>query len=84
MLMTYLFFILGLPIQGLYWLGKRSQLFLPPQLLSWYAEIQSKLQGRRHTESTSGHQPRYMDLALLLSKAFKLGGDNFLQQNELI
>ena len=84
MLMTYLFFILGLPVQGLYWLGKRSQMLLPRKLLSWYGEIQSKLQGSRYTQGVSVQPPRYMDLALLLSHAFKFGGDKFLQQNELI
>ena len=29
-------------------------------------------------------RPRYLDLALLLKNAFKRGGDNFLQNNELI
>lgn len=82
--MTFIFFILGLPIQGLYWLGKRSQTLLPQQLLPWYIEIQNKTHGSRNKPSVISQQPSYQDLALLLRNAFKVGGDNFLQKNELI
>ena len=77
-------FLLGLPIQGLYWLGKRSTILLPNQLLAWYAAIQHKLNGHSQEQGISLYRPSYFDLALLLSHAFKLGGDDFLQHNELI
>lgn len=82
--LTFIFFLLGLPIQGLYWLGKRSTILLPAQLLPWYAAIQNKLRGHCQEQAISLHRPSYFDLSLLLSHAFKLGGDDFLQHNELI
>lgn len=81
---TFIFFLLGLPIQGLYWLGMRAQAYLPSQLLPWYHAIQDKLYGKRTEDAIIEHQPRYTDLALLLKKAFKVGGDKFLQHHELI
>ena len=81
--LTFVFFLCALPIQGLYWLGKRSQELLPNQLLPWYSAIQEKLYANR-AEQIMQHRPSYWDLALLLKKAFKSGGDKFLQHNELI
>ena len=84
MTMTFIFFLLGLPFQGLYWLGKRSQALLPSQLIPWYVAIQEKLFVDHHENSTMQHRPSYLELALLLRKAFKVGGDDFLQHHELI
>lgn len=81
---TLVLFLMGLPVQGLYWLGKRSNAFLPNQLLPWYAEIEKKLNSRNTKDEVMAQRPRYLDLALLLKNAFKRGGDNFLQNNELI
>ena len=81
---TFIFFMLGLPLQGLYWLGKRSRLLLPEQLLPWYAAIHKKLHSDKIKQNISMHRPSYFDLALLLTNAFRLGGDDFLQQHELI
>jgi uncharacterized membrane protein YfbV (UPF0208 family) len=81
---TFILFLLGLPIQGLYWLGKRSQKLLPSQLLPWYMAIAKKLSGEQAGQTVMLHQPSYFDLALLLKKAFRLGGDKFLQNHELI
>lgn len=81
---TLVLFLMGLPVQGLYWLGKRSRSFLPNQLLPWYAAIEKKLNQTNTIDSIMAQQPRYLDLALLLKNAFKRGGDNFLQNNELI
>lgn len=81
---TFILFLLGLPIQGLYWLGKRSQKLLPNQLLPWYTAIHEKLNGNNKKQAVILHHPSYLDLAHLLTHAFKLGGDQFLQQHELI
>lgn len=81
---TFILFLLSMPLQGLYWLGHRSQTFLPSQLLSWYAAIEKVLNSQYKKDRVMGHRPRYIDLALLLKNAFKQGGDNFLQNNELI
>ncbi len=82
--LTFILFLLGLPIQGLYWLGKRSRELLPNQLLPWYTAIQKKLSGNRAEQTVMLYRPSYLDLALLLKNAFKLGGDKFLQHHELI
>ncbi|MFT6986601.1 MAG: uncharacterized membrane protein YfbV (UPF0208 family) [Psychromonas sp.] len=81
---TFILFLLGLPVQGLYWLGKRSQKLLPNQLLPWYTAIHKKLSGNNGKQAVILQRPSYLDLALLLTHAFKLGGDQFLQQHELI
>lgn len=81
---TIVLFLLGLPIQGLYWLGKRSQTLLPHKLLPWYIAIQQKLSGSNKPQAQLISRPCYLDLAKLLGNAFKLGGDNFLQHHELI
>ncbi|WP_022940419.1 terminus macrodomain insulation protein YfbV [Psychromonas hadalis] len=81
---TLVLFLMGLPVQGLYWLGKRSATFLPNQLLPWYAAIEKTLNNQSTKERVMAQRPRYLDLALLLKNAFKRGGDNFLQNNELI
>ena len=85
-ILTFVLFLLGLPVQGLYWLGKRSTTLLPKQLLDWYSAIQEKLYGHRNDKEqvVMRQHPSYFDLALLLKKAFKIGGDKFLQHNELI
>ncbi|PKG39257.1 terminus macrodomain insulation protein YfbV [Psychromonas sp. Urea-02u-13] len=81
---TLVLFLMGLPVQGLYWLGKRSTAFLPNKLLPWYAAIEKKLNNSNTRDEIMVQRPRYLDLALLLKNAFKRGGDNFLQNNELI
>ena len=37
-------FALSLPMQGLWWLGKRSVTPLPPSTLQWFYEVRGKLQ----------------------------------------
>ena len=37
-------FALSLPMQGLWWLGKRSVTPLPPAILNWFYEVRGKLQ----------------------------------------
>jgi uncharacterized membrane protein YfbV (UPF0208 family) len=81
---TIVLFLLGLPVQGLYWLGKRSETLLPHKLVPWYMAIQQKLSGNNKIQTQLIRQPCYLDLAKLLGNAFKLGGDNFLQHHELI
>lgn len=81
---TLVLFSIGLPVQGLIWLGKRSQEFLPNQLFAWYMEIHHHLNERNAQQIRTLARPRYLDLASLLSDAFRVGGDKFLQKNELI
>lgn len=81
---TFSAFLLCLPIQGLYWLGKRSQQSLPHKLLPWFMAIKAKLSTKNSAEGQWIHHPSYLELAILLQKAFKLGGDDFLRKHELI
>lgn len=60
-------FLLMLPIQGLYWLGHRSNKPLPPPLLHWYQELQRKLKVAPAQQGKPG-STTYMDLAILLRK----------------
>lgn len=81
---TFILFSIGLPLHAFYWLGKRSQSYLPNKLVAWYVEINNKLSMKNFVEAQTIYKPQYQDLAFLLSKAFRLGGDKFLQKNELI
>jgi uncharacterized membrane protein YfbV (UPF0208 family) len=81
---TFVLFALGLPAQGLYWLGKRSETFLPNKILPWYLAIQEKLKRPQAKSNVLSFRPKYNDLALLLKQAFENGGDDFLQKHELI
>lgn len=62
---------LGLPIQGLYWLGKRATTSLPPATQNWYDKIARELENEFNVSITlpTGHQTNYQDLANLLNKA---------------
>lgn len=67
-----------LPMQGLWWLGRRSLTPLPPMLLQWFIDVRNKLaasgQGGVPTEGT----PTYQALADLLKRAFKQLEKTFL------
>ncbi|MCH8492070.1 MAG: DUF412 domain-containing protein [Idiomarina sp.] len=64
-------FILVLPLQGYYWLGKRAYQILPPALNNWYFELQNKLNAAGEDIRLPGHRkgPCYVDLARVLRKA---------------
>ncbi|WJG11082.1 terminus macrodomain insulation protein YfbV [Aliiglaciecola sp. LCG003] len=63
-------FFLSLPMQGLMWLGFRSNQTLPPAMKAWYLDIHQKmaLEGVRVAELRA--KPRYKELARLLKTAF--------------
>jgi len=81
---TFIVFMIGLPMHCFLWLGKRSEQVLSPALFSWYVEIIEALNGKQQGLQVMVDKPRFIDLAKLLNKAFKKGGDNFLYNNELI
>ena len=58
-------FAFSLPLQGYLWLGIRASTELPPQLRSWYREINNKM-GQRSIQ-----KPSYFDLASTLKQAFE-------------
>lgn len=81
---TFILFLIGLPTHCLLWLGKRSQQSLSPALFSWYLEVSEVLHGKQLGQQVMIDKPCFIDLAKLLNKGFKKGGDNFLYNNELI
>lgn len=64
-------FLLVLPLQGYYWLGKRAYSQLPLHLRAWYFELQARLQATGHDVRLPSHRPGpcYIDLAVILRKA---------------
>ncbi|AXR06838.1 terminus macrodomain insulation protein YfbV [Salinimonas sediminis] len=64
-------FFLSLPLQGLLWLGHRSNQALPPALKNWYREIHSKLQQEGCSVHSFKSQPKYKELAALLKSAYE-------------
>ena len=81
---TFILFLIGLPVHCILWLGNRSQQSLSPALFTWYVEISDVLNGKHEGQKVMIDNPRFIDLAKLLNKGFKKGGDNFLYNNELI
>ncbi|CAH9057789.1 hypothetical protein PSECIP111951_01740 [Pseudoalteromonas holothuriae] len=63
-------FFLSLPVQGLLWLGKRSETPLNPSLYSWYNELYHKMVANGYDSPMASRKPRYQDLAKLLSDMF--------------
>ncbi len=63
-------FFLSLPVQGLIWLGFRSQKTLPPAIKAWYQDIYLKMQQQGCALEQPKSQPRFHELALLLRTAF--------------
>lgn len=62
-------FLLLLPFQGWYWLGRRSMTELPPAMVSWYLEIADKLRSQGATVVPPIAKPCYADLAKVLQQA---------------
>lgn len=63
-------FFLSLPLQGLIWLGHRSNQVLPPSLNSWYQDIHHKMQLQGCALQSPKARPKYKELASLLKTAF--------------
>ena len=62
--------IISLPVQGLYWLGKRSNTVLPISVASWYRRIHEKMASEGCHVPFTATKPRYRELAELLNQAF--------------
>ena len=63
-------FLLSIPLQGLYWLGKRANTLLPLSMANWYHQIHQQMTEEGCTPPISAHKPRYRELAELLKHAF--------------
>lgn len=68
--MASVLFLFSLPLQGLYWLGQRSQTALPPSLANWYRQINEKM-SEQGTRRQWVNNPSYKELAETLNAAFK-------------
>ncbi|MBW7983606.1 terminus macrodomain insulation protein YfbV [Enterobacillus tribolii] len=71
-------FACSLPLQGLWWLGKRSVTPLPPSLLQWFNELRNKLAEAGQALAPVEGTPTYQALADLLNRAFKQLDKTFL------
>ncbi|AUQ26104.1 terminus macrodomain insulation protein YfbV [Dickeya zeae] len=71
-------FALSLPMQGLWWLGRRSVTPLPPSLLHWFHEIRNKLLASGMALAPVEGEPTYQMLADVLNRAFKQLDKTFL------
>jgi uncharacterized membrane protein YfbV (UPF0208 family) len=71
-------FACSLPMQGLWWLGKRSVTPLPPTLLRWFHEVRTKLEAAGQAIAPVEGKPTYQALADLLKRAFKQLDRTFL------
>ena len=67
-ILTALFALL-LPVQGLYWLGKRAKTPLSPQSAVWFYDIIQKLHQVKVTLPQVTEAPTYQHLAEVLKKA---------------
>ncbi|AXW88471.1 hypothetical protein AU509_00765 [Lonsdalea britannica] len=64
-------FALSLPMQGLWWLGRRAITPLPPSLLQWFHDIRQRLLDAGLALAPLEEKPTYQMLADVLKRAFK-------------
>lgn len=64
-------FAISLPLQGMWWLGNRSNTKLPPALAGWYRELHQKILESGFALEPVKPKPRYKELAVLLNRAFR-------------
>ncbi len=64
-------FAISLPLQGIWWLGARSNTNLPPSLASWYRELHQKIVESGFALEPIKSKPRYKELAVILNRAFR-------------
>lgn len=73
-------FACSLPIQGLWWLGRRARTLLPVPLVDWYSSISQQLAQTGHSIEPVEGKLTYQHLADLLKQAFKQMDKTFLDQ----
>ncbi|POD91579.1 terminus macrodomain insulation protein YfbV [Pectobacterium odoriferum] len=71
-------FACSLPLQGLWWLGRRSVTPLPPTLAQWFHEIRHKLLESGQALAPLEEAPTYQALADVLKRAFNQFDKTFL------
>jgi uncharacterized membrane protein YfbV (UPF0208 family) len=72
-------FACSLPIQGLWWLGRRSATALPVSLVQWYEMISQQLNEAGHATAPINDTLTYQHLADLLQQAFRQIDKAFLE-----
>ncbi len=73
-------FACSLPLQGLWWLGKRSTKPLPASTLAWFHTIREKLADSGQATHLPDGEVTYQNLADLLRRAFKQLDTAFLDE----
>lgn len=73
-------FACSLPIQGLWWLGRRATTELPLSLVEWYGNIQQQLASVGHAIESKDSKLTYQDLADILKIAFQKIDKAFLDE----
>lgn len=73
--------MLSLPVQGLYWLGKRANTELPPGVNAWYRDIYHRMEEQGVKLASKTPKPRYFELARLLQCAFTEMDKAFLRKS---
>ncbi|QUM81654.1 MULTISPECIES: terminus macrodomain insulation protein YfbV [unclassified Moritella] len=63
--------LITLPMQGVFWLGKRSSELLPVSLANWYHELYQGLVTQGCDLEPAVKKPHYSELADILENAFK-------------
>lgn len=71
-------FACSLPLQGLWWLGRRAVSPLPPTLSEWFHDLRHKLQDAGMALAPIEGKPTYQMLADVLKRAFKQLDKTFL------
>ncbi|AXY01473.1 DUF412 domain-containing protein [Vibrio alfacsensis] len=64
-------FAISMPLQGMWWLGSRSNTKLPPALATWYRELHQKITETGFALEPAKAKPRYKELAVILNRAFR-------------
>ena len=72
-------FLASLPLQGLFWLGKRAETPLPPFLIGWYQQICQKMAEAGVAVAKPVSRPRYFELGDTLNLAFKQLDKSFIR-----
>ncbi|WP_038150147.1 terminus macrodomain insulation protein YfbV [Vibrio litoralis] len=73
-------FAISLPLQGIWWLGTRSNTVLPPSLANWYRELYQKVAESGAAQEPIKSNPRYKELASMLKRAFRQLDESALER----
>lgn len=76
---TSVLFLASLPLQGLFWLGKRADTLLPPNLVTWHQQIYQKMAEAGVSVTQPVARPRYFELGETLNLAFKQLDKSFIR-----